>query len=250
VQIDVAGRMVGLCYPTEVNLVGDSAETLRALLPMLEHKQDRSWREEIEKDVADWWKVLEAQAMEGADPINPQRVYWELSSRLPDNCILTADSGSGTNWSARDIKARRGMMGSLSGGLETMGPGIPYAIAAKFAFPDRPVIALVRDGAMQMNGNGELMTVANSWKEWDDPRFVVMVLNNRDLNQVTWEMRVLPVDPKFPGTQELPDYPFAQHAELLGFQGIRIDQPDQIGSAPRPQSAGRCRSKACRSRPI
>jgi pyruvate dehydrogenase (quinone) len=231
VQIDIDGRMLGLRYPTEVNLVGDSAETLRALLPMLEHQQDRSWREEIEQDVADWWKVLEAQAMEDADPINPQRVYWELSPRLPDNCILTADSGSGTNWYARDIKARRGMMGSLSGGLATMGPGMPYAIAAKFAFPNRPVIALVGDGAMQMNGNGELVTVAKYWKEWDDPRFIVMVLNNRDLNQVTWEMRVLSGDPKFPGTQDLPDYPFAQYAELLGFQGIRVDQPDQIGPA-------------------
>jgi pyruvate dehydrogenase (quinone) len=240
VQIDLDGRMLGIRYPTEVNLVGDSAETLRALLPMLEHKQDRGWRKDLEEDIADWWKVTEAQAMEDADPINPQRVFWELSSRLPGNAILAADSGSGANWYARDLKVRRGMMGSLSGNLATMGPGIPYAIAAKFAFPERPVIALVGDGAMQMNGNGELVTVAKYWKEWKDPRFVVLVLNNRDLNQVTWEQRVLSGDPKFPGTQDIPDFPFAQYAELLGFEGIRLDSPEEIGGAwDRALAAGR-----------
>lgn len=231
VQIDIDARMLSLRYPMEVNLVGDSAETLRALIPLLERKTDRSWREEIEQGVTQWWKVLEGRAMQEADPINPQRVFWELSSRLPDNCIVTCDSGSAANWYARDLKMRRGMMCSLSGGLATMGPGVPYAIAAKFAFPDRVVIATVGDGAMQMNGNAELVTAAKYWRQWSDPRLIVMVLNNRDLNQVTWEQRVLSGDPKFEGTQSIPDFPYARYATLLGFKGIRVDRPEQIGPA-------------------
>ncbi|MDQ2697134.1 MAG: thiamine pyrophosphate-requiring protein, partial [Pseudomonadota bacterium] len=231
VQIDVDGRMLSLRYPMEVNLVGDSAETLRALLPYLQRKDKRAWREKIEKDVAEWWKTLEGRAMHEAEPINPQRVFWELSPRLPDNCILTCDSGSAANWYARDLKIRRGMMASLSGGLATMGPGVPYAIAAKFAFPDRAVIALVGDGAMQMCGNSELVTAAKYWQQWRDPRFIVMVLNNRDLNQVTWEQRAMAGDPKFEGSQNIPDFPYARYAELLGFRGIRVDRPEQIGPA-------------------
>jgi pyruvate dehydrogenase (quinone) len=231
VQIDIDGRMLSIRYPMEVPLVGDSAETLRALIPLIQRKTDRSWREKIEKEIADWRKVLEGRAMKDANPINPQRVFWELSPRLPDNCILCADSGSGTNWYARDIKFRRGMMGSLSGGLATMGPGVPYAIGAKFAYPDRVVIALVGDGAMQMNGNGELVTIAKYWQQWSDPRLIVLVLNNRDLNQVTWEQRVLAGDPRYEVSQSIPDFPFARYAELIGLIGIRVDEPDAIGPA-------------------
>lgn len=232
VQIDIDARKLSLRYPMEINLVGDSAETLRALLPLLQHKEDRSWREKIEKSVADWWRTLEGQAMIEAKPLNPQRVFWELSPRLPDNCIVTADSGSGTNWYARDLKMRRGMMASLSGGLATMGPGVPYAIAAKFAYPERPVVATVGDGAMQMIGNSELITVAKYWKErWSDPRFVVLVLKNNDLNQVTWEQRALTGDPKYLGTQHVPDFPYAEYGELLGFKGIRVDTPEVVGAA-------------------
>lgn len=231
VQIDIDARMINIRYPMEAGLVGDAAETLRELMPLLERKADRSWREEIERGVADWWKVLEARAMNEADPINPQRVFWELSPRLPEGCILTSDSGSAANWYARDLKIRAGMMGSLSGGLATMGPGVPYAIAAKFAYPNRPVIALVGDGAMQMIGNTELVTVMKYWKRWEDPRFIVMVLNNRDLNQVTWEQRALAGDPKFEASQTLPDFPYAAYAELLGLVGIRVDSPDKVGPA-------------------
>ena len=166
-----------------------------------------------------------------ADPINPQRVFWELSDRLPDGAILSSDSGSAANWFARDLKMREGMMASLSGTLATMGPGVPYAIAAKFAHPDRPAIALVGDGAMQMNGNGELVTVAKYWKRWSDPRLIVLVLNNGDLNQVTWEQRVMEGDPKFEGTQEIPDFPYARYAEMIGLRGIRVDEPEAIGAA-------------------
>lgn len=231
VQVDLDGRMLSIRYPMEVGLVGDSQETLRLLIPMLQRKPDRSWREQVEKSIRQWWKVSEAQAMNSANPINPQRVFWELSPRLPDGAILTADSGSGTNWYARDIKLRKGMMASLSGNLATMGCGVPYAIGAKFAFPERPVLALVGDGAMQMNGNAELITVAKYWREWKDPRFIVLVLNNRDLNQVTWEQRVLAGDPKNPATQTLPDFPYARYAESLGLQGIRVDRPEQLAGA-------------------
>ena len=231
VQIDIDGRMLGIRYPTEVNLVGDSAETLRALIPLLERNEDRSWREEIEKNVADWWEVLEARAMNDADPINPQRVFWELSSRLPDNCIISSDSGSSANWYARDLKLRRGMKASLSGTLATMGPGVPYAIAAKFTHPERVAIALVGDGAMQMNGLAELITVAKYWERWSDPRLIVLVLHNGDLNQVTWEQRAMEGDPKFEAAQTVPNFPYARYAELLGLKGIHVDDPEQVGPA-------------------
>ena len=231
VQVDLDGRMLGLRYPMEVNLTGDSAETLRALIPLLKRKEDRSWRKRIEKGITAWWKLLEARAMQEANPINPQRVFWELSPRLPDNCILSSDSGSAANWFARDLKIRRGMMASLSGNLATMCPGVPYAIAAKFAFPDRVAIALVGDGAMQMLGNNELITISKYWKEWSDPRLIVLVLNNRDLNQVTWEMRAMAGNPKYEASQDLPDFPFAKYAELLGLRGLRVDKPEDIGPA-------------------
>jgi pyruvate dehydrogenase (quinone) len=231
VQIDIDGRMLGIRYPMEVNLVGDSAETLRALMARLNRKEDRSWREKIEGEVSDWWALIERRAQEPADPINPQLVFHELSKRLPDGAILSSDSGSAANWYARDIKLRRGMMASLSGTLATMGPGVPYAIGAKFAHPSRPVIALVGDGAMQMNGINELITIAKYRSQWSDQRLVVLVLNNRDLNQVTWEQRAMEGDPKFEGSQDLPDFPYARYAEMLGLKGIRVDEPERVGPA-------------------
>jgi pyruvate dehydrogenase (quinone) len=231
VQIDIDGRLIGIRYPMEVNLVGDAGETLRALIPRLRSKDDRSWREQIEKGVRDWWQLMEERAMMDADPVNPQRVFWELSKRLPDRAILTADSGSAANWYARDIRVREGMTGSLSGTLATMGPGVPYAIAAKFAHPQRPVIALVGDGAFQMNGMNELITIAKYRDRWSDQRLVVLVLNNRDLNQVTWEQRAMEGDRKFEGSQDIPDFPYARYAELCGLKGIRVDRPDDVGPA-------------------
>jgi pyruvate dehydrogenase (quinone) len=231
VQIDIDNRMVSLRYPMDVNLVGDSKETLKALLPLIKYKEDRGWREEIEAGIKDWWKVIEAKAMNEAKPINPQRVFWELSPRLPDNCIITSDSGSSANWFARNLKIREGMMASLSGTLATMCPGVPYTIAAKFAFPDRVAIALVGDGAMQMLGNNGLITISKYWKRWSDPRLVIMVLNNGDLNQVTWEQRVMTGNPEFTGSQDLPDFPYARYAELLGLKGIKVDDPEKLGDA-------------------
>jgi pyruvate dehydrogenase (quinone) len=231
VQIDLKPDMLSLRYPMEVNLVGDSADTLKLLLPLLQQKTDRSWRSGIEKNVASWWKQMEDRAMQSANPVNPQRVTWELSPRLPDRAIITSDSGSCANWYARDLKIRRGMMCSLSGGLASMGAAVPYAIAAKFAHPDRPVIALVGDGAMQMNNMAELITVAKYWREWSNPKLIVCVFNNQDLNQVTWEQRVMEGDPKFDASQQLPDVPYHKFAELIGLKGIFVDNPDRMGAA-------------------
>jgi pyruvate dehydrogenase (quinone) len=231
VQIDLDGRMLSIRYPMEVPLVGDAAETLRALLPLLQRKEDRAWRGWIEGLISRWWKVVEARAMNSAEPLNPQRVFWELSKHLPDRTIFTADSGTVASWYARDVKFRDGMMGTLSGGLATMGCGVPYAIAAKFAYPDRPVIALVGDGAMQMNGSGELLTAAKYWREWKDPRLIVLVLNNHDLNMVTWEMRVMAGSPKYQASQDLPDFPYAAYAESLGLKGIKVDRPEHLSAA-------------------
>ncbi len=231
VQIDIAPDMLSLRYPMEVNLVGDSAETLRALMPLLKPKSSQAWRKKIAADVDTWWKTLEQRAMMPAEPVNPQRVAWELSPLLPDNVIVTSDSGSCANWYARDLKFRRGMMASLSGGLASMGAAVPYAIAAKFAHGDRPVIALVGDGAMQMNNMAELITVSKYWRQWVDHRWIVCVFNNGDLNQVTWEQRVMEGDPKFDASQQIPDVPYHRFAELIGLKGIYVDDPDKLAGA-------------------
>ena len=231
VQIDIDGKQLSLRFPMEVNLTGDAAATLQALLPLLTYKSDRSWRDQIASNRDEWQRVNESRARVSAHPVNPELVFTELSRRLPDNCILSGDAGTATNWLARHLVMRRGMKFALSGSLATMGPAVPYAIAAKFAYPDRVAIAMTGDGAMQMNGINELITVAKYWKRWRDPRIVFLVLNNRDLNQVSWEMRVESGDPKFPASQDLPDFPYARYAEMLGFKGIRVDHPDQIGAA-------------------
>lgn len=228
IQIDINGKMLGLRYPMELNLQGDSKETLKELIPLLKRKEDRSWREEIEKNLKEWWKVIEARAMNSADPINPERVFWELSKLLPDNCILSSDSGTSADWFARDIRIRKGMRASLSGNLATMCPGVPYAIAAKFAYPDKISIALVGDGAMQMLGINGVITISKYWKRWKDPRIMILVLNNRDLNQVTWEQRVMEGNPKFEASQDVPDFPYAEYAKMLGLEGIKIEKPEDI----------------------
>lgn len=231
VQIDIDASMMSIRFPMEVGLVGDAAETLRALLPRLKPKSDGAWRQGIEDDVAKWWKTLDDRAHQPAAPVNPQLVAWELSPRLPDRAIITSDSGSCANWFARDLKMRPGMMASLSGGLASMGAAVPYALAAKYAHPDRPVIALVGDGAMQMNNMAELITAAKYWREWKDPRFVVCVFNNEDLNQVTWEQRIINGDPKFEASQRIPNVSYSRFAELIGLSGIYVDSPQLVGSA-------------------
>ena len=231
VQIDIKGEKLSLRYPMEVNLVGDSAETLKALLPLLQQKTDTKWRNTIKENLDAWWKVLESRAMDAAEPINPQRVFWELSPRLPENCIVTADSGSVANWYGRDLKFRRGMKGSLSGSLASLGAATPYAVAAKMAYPDRVVIGTIGDGAMQMNGMNVMITVSKYWKEWSNPHFILMVLNNRDLSQVTWEERIQLGDGKTESTQSIPDFPYAKYAELLGLKGIFCKDPEKVGAS-------------------
>lgn len=228
VQIDIDGKMLGLRYPTDINLQGDSRKTLQALIPLLKRKEDKGWQEKIIKEVERWWKIMEARAMNSADPVNPQRVFWELSSRMPDDVILSADSGSTASWFARDLKIRKGMKASLSGNLATMCPGVPYAIAAKFAYPDRMPIALVGDGAMQMLGINGMITIAANWKKWKDPRFMILVLNNGDLNMVSWEQRIMEGNTKFEDSQDVPAFNYAAYGQLLGFEGIRIEKEDDI----------------------
>ncbi|MFH8371441.1 thiamine pyrophosphate-requiring protein [Streptomyces sp. NPDC018031] len=231
VQIDIDPFMVGLRYPFEVNLVGDAAATLDMLLPLLRRKKARKWRERVESNVARWWQVMERRAAVSADPVNPEYVVHALDALLPDDVILTADSGSAANWYARHLRMRGSMRGSLSGTLATMGPGVPYAIGAKFAHPDRPALALVGDGAMQMNGLAELVTVAKYRQRWSDPRLIVAVLNNQDLNQVTWEMRAMSGAPEFEPSQRLPDVPYADFATSIGLLGIRVEKPDDVEDA-------------------
>jgi pyruvate dehydrogenase (quinone) len=240
VQIDIDGRLIGMRYPMEVNLVGDAAETLRALIPLLARKEDRSWRERIEGEVDRWWRILDERAHQDAQPINPQLVFHELSPRLPDRCILTSDSGSATNWWARHLRIREGMMAGLSGTLATMCPAVPYALAAKFAHPDRPVIAAIGDGAFQMLGVNALIDIARYQDRWSNKQLVICVLHNDDLNQVTWEQRVMAGDAKLDASQVLPDFPYADYARMLGLEGIRVDRPEDVGEAwDRALAAGR-----------
>ncbi len=231
VQIDLDGRFIGMRYPYEVNLVGDAAATLRALLPRLRRRTDRSWRESIEKSVDRWWSTMEAEAMVEGDPINPMRLFWELSSRLPEDVMVAADSGSCANWYARHLRFHGDMRGSLSGTLATMGPAVPYAIGAKFANPGRPAIAFAGDGAMQMNGINELITIKRYWPTWTDPRLIVAVLHNNDLNQVTWEMRAMEGAPKFEESQQLPDVDYAAFAAGLGLACETITDPAELAPA-------------------
>jgi pyruvate dehydrogenase (quinone) len=238
VQIDIEASMLSLRYPADVNLHGDAAATLKALLPLIRRKDDREWSKKIESNMAAWWEKLEGRAKADANPVNPQRVVWEMSPLLPTNAIVTSDSGSCANWYARDYRVQQGQSSSLSGGLASMGAAVPYAIGAKFAHPDRPVIALVGDGAMQMNNMAELITVQKYWKRWIDPRWIVCVFNNQDLNEVTWEQRVMEGNPKFEASQDIPDFAYAKFGEMLGFRGIFVDSPDRL--APAWQEALSC----------
>ena len=233
VEIDIDGSMIGVRYPNDVSLVGDAKDTLRALMPLLKRKDTRDWQQFVIDEVATWWKVLDDRAHQSANPVNPQLVFHELDQRLPAGLITTSDSGSATNWWARHIKIRQGMQASLSGTLATMLPGVPYAISAKFAYPDRPVIAFTGDGAFQMLGMNELITVKRYTEQLlsKNPTLIFAVLVNEDLNQVSYEQRVLASDPKNPMTQDVPYAPAAEFARLLGFEGIKVTRPEDVGPA-------------------
>ena len=231
IQIDHDGTFIGMRYPYEVNLVADAKAALAALIPRLTQKTDRGWRETIESNVSDWQQAMRAEAAVEADPVNPMRIFAELSDRMPARAIVMADSGSSANWYARQLRFRSDTRGSLSGTLASMGPGVPYAIGAKFGNPSCPVIAFVGDGAMQMNGMAELITIARYYREWEDPRLVVAVLHNNDLNQVTWEMRAMGGAPKFAESQTLPDVDYAAFAASLGLRSATVTDPERLGSA-------------------
>jgi pyruvate dehydrogenase (quinone) len=233
IQIDLSGRNLSLRYPMDLALEGDSQDSLKELLPLLVRKEDRSWQQEIQDNVTEWWKLMDEQGepVDRNARVRPQGLFASLSRQLPDNAILSSDSGSAANWYARQIRIRRGMKAMLSGNLATMVPGVPYAIAAKFAFPDRVSIAMVGDGAMQMGGMAEMLTAAKYYKTWSDPRLVVLVLNNEDLNQVTWEQRVMEGDPKFEASQDIPYLDYAAYAELIGLRGIKVTRAVEIEDA-------------------
>jgi pyruvate dehydrogenase (quinone) len=231
VQIDIDGRVIGLRYPMEAALVGDAKLTLEALIPRLKRKAERKWREEIEEGVARWKRTLEERAGMPADPLNPMTVFQELSPLLPDGCLLTADSGTSANWWARHLTFREGMKAAISGTLATMGCAVPYAVGAKFAYPDRTVIAAVGDGAMQMIGINALIDVAHYADRFENPQTIVLVLNNGDLNEVTWEQRAMAGDPRFDASQSLPAFPYARYAEMLGMKALRVDSPDAVKPA-------------------
>ncbi|MFE6337745.1 thiamine pyrophosphate-requiring protein [Streptomyces sp. NPDC057806] len=231
VQIDLEPHMVGMRYPYEVNLVGDARATLERLIPMIDPARGREWFDTVCDNVTHWRDVLERRAKVSADPINPEYVAHVLDPLLPADAIVTSDSGSMANWYARHLTMRPGMRGSLSGTLATMGSAVPYAIGAKFAHPDRPAIALVGDGAMQMNGMAELITAAKYRDQWEDPRLVIGIWNNQDLNQVTWEMRAMGGAPSFLPSQALPDVQYASFARSLGLTGIRVEKPEDVEAA-------------------
>ena len=230
VQIDLLPRHLSLRYPMEVNLHGDAKSTLAALLPLLDHHADRSWQDEVVENMRSWDVQLEAAARVDAEPVNPRLVFHLLNERLPHDAIVTADAGTTADWYGHHIRLGRDMMGNLSGRLATMLGAMPYAIAAKFAFPDRPVVCTIGDGAFQMLGMNGLITIKRHWEEWSNPTFIVLVLHNNDLNQVSWEMREAG-DPRYDTSQELEDMDYAGYARLLGFEAISVDDPAQLGDA-------------------
>ncbi len=231
VQIDVDGRRIGTRYPTEVDLIGDARATLSALLPRLLVRRRGDWQARVEAAVSAWHDVAAHRAMQPAEPLHPELLLHELSPRLPEDALLGVDVGSVTYWYARHIRSRDRIRGHLSSTLASMGSALPYAIAAKLAHPDRLVVALSGDGAMQMDGINELITVARMWRDWPDPRLPVLVLDNGDLNEVTWEQREQEGDPRFAGSQSVPSVPYARWAELLGLDGTEVDGPGEVGGA-------------------
>lgn len=230
VQIDLSPDNLSLRYPMEVELLGDTSSTLGALLPFLDERSDFEWQHQVIEGMEKWEESLKQVAMVDAEPINPRYVFYELNNHLPDDCIITADAGSTADWYGLHIRLGRAMLGSLSGLLASMIAAMPYATAAKFAHQDRPVVCTIGDGAFQMLGMNELLTVKRHWRQWKDPRFVVLVLHNDDLTQVSWEMRQAG-DPRYDTSQLVEDFDYAGYAELLGLKGIRVDEPSQVARA-------------------
>ena len=232
IQIDLRPEQLGLRYPTELNLWGDVRATLAALIPLLDQKKDLSWQDDVAKDMEEWEVEMEAQAMVAYDDgVNPRRIYFELNKRLPENAIVTADAGTSADWYAQHIRLMRGMRGDLSGRLATMLAAMPYATAAKFAYSDRTVVCTIGDGAFQMLGMNELITIKKHLGKWDNGRFIILVLHNDDLSQVSWEMRTEDANPVWRTAQDVESVDFAAWATLLGFTGIAVHTDGEIEAA-------------------
>lgn len=232
IQVDLKPEQMGLRYPTELNLWGDVRETLAALIPHLEDKTDKSWQQGIVESMKEWESEMEAEAMVSYDDgVNPRRVYHELNKRLPPRAIVTADAGSTADWYGHHIRLREGMLGDLSGRLASMLAAMPYATAAKFAHPERPVICTIGDGAFQMLGMNELITIKKYMQRWENPQLIIMILHNDDLTQVSWEMRTEDANPVWSTSQDVESVDYAGYAELLGFKGIRVKDDDEVAGA-------------------
>ncbi|RAN76283.1 thiamine pyrophosphate-requiring protein [Bacillus sp. SRB_336] len=232
IQVDLKPEQMGLRYPTELNLWGDVKATLAALIPHLASKTDLSWQEGIAEGMVEWENEVQAQAMlHYEDGVNPRRVYHELNKRLPPRAIVTCDAGSTADWYGHHIRLQRGMMGDLSGRLASMLAAMPYAVAAKFAFSERSVICTIGDGAFQMLGMNELITIKKYMQEWENPQFIIMVLHNNDLTQVSWEMRTEDANPVWETSQDVESIDYAGWADLLGFTGIRVRSDDDVAAA-------------------
>lgn len=232
IQVDLKPEQMGLRYPTELNLWGDVKSTLTALIPLLHETTDLDWQQSIADEMVQWEGEMDAQAMAHYDDgVNPRRVYYELNKRLPERAIVTADAGTTADWYGHHIRLRRGMMGDLSGRLATMLAAMPYAVAAKFAYSDRAVICTIGDGAFQMLGMNELITIKKYLDRWQSPQLIILVLHNNDLTQVSWEMRTEDGNPVWNTAQEVESVDYAGWAKLLGFQGITVTDDDQIADA-------------------
>jgi len=232
IQIDLKPEQMGLRYPTELNLWGDVKATLTALIPHLDQKTDLSWQNTVAEEMLEWENEMEAQAMlTYKDGVNPRRVYHELNKRLPPNAIVTADAGSTADWYGHHIRLRRGMLGDLSGRLASMLAAMPYATAAKFAYSDRPVICTIGDGAFQMLGMNELITIKKYLQDWENPQLIILILHNNDLTQVSWEMRTEDANPVWSTSQDVQSVDYAGWAEMLGFSGIRVKTDDEVPGA-------------------
>ncbi|KPN22428.1 thiamine pyrophosphate-requiring protein [Arthrobacter sp. Edens01] len=231
VQIDVDAAAIGNRYPVDVAVTGDAAAALEALDLLVKPRTDSPWRSRVEEAVQNWHRLAAERAATPARPVNPELAVRELSGRLPENAQVAVDVGSVVYWYARQLRLPAGVPAHLSSTLASMGCSIPYGLAAKLSDPARAVVALSGDGAMQMAGLSELITVSRLWPRWADPRFVLMVLNNGELAEVTWEQREMEGDPRFEQSQALPDFSYARYAELLGLQGIRVEDPSQIAPA-------------------
>jgi pyruvate dehydrogenase (quinone) len=232
IQVDLKPEQLGLRYPTELNLWGDVKATLEALIPLLEQKDDLSWQEKVASDMVEWESEVKAQAMlDFKDGVNPRRVFHELNKRLPENAIVTADAGTTADWYGHHIRLRRGMLGDLSGRLATMLAAMPYAVAAKFAYSDRTVVCTIGDGAFQMLGMNELITIKKYQSRWKNRRFIIVVMHNDDLSQVSWEMRTEDGNPVWRTAQDVESVDYAGWAELLGFSGVRVKSDDEIEGA-------------------